>query len=535
MCADIDTEAENAHVPWAIQHKDDDIEAEQYSSTRLATNYSETPFVNDYSVNNIVGSTSQSDNSIFRICCIGAGYVGGPTCAVIASKCPNIHVTVVDVSAERIAAWNSDSLPIFEPALDEIVRKIRNHNLFFSTDTDKAIQEADLIFISVNTPTKSYGFGTGRAADLRYVEEAARQIAHIATNDKIVVEKSTVPVKACESIKTILKTNKRRGVNYQVLSNPEFLAEGSAIHDLLAPDRILIGGDETIEGSLAIKRLSWVYEHWIPKEKILTTNTWSSELSKLAANAFLAQRISSINSISAVCEATGASVDEVAKAVGLDSRIGSKFLNASIGFGGSCFQKDIYNLIYLAESLKLEPVAQYWLQVIKINDWQRERFAQMIVQNLFGSVSGKKIAIFGFAFKKDTADTRESSSIYVCRYLIAEGASLHIYDPKVSSDRIFLDLSEQIGTSERELSNHVQIANEPYEAAKHSHAIVVCTEWDEFMKLDYQLIYSTMEKPSYIFDGRLILDHDHLMSIGFNVFCIGKKPAKNPFSNQSPL
>ncbi|CAF5168713.1 unnamed protein product, partial [Rotaria magnacalcarata] len=286
------------------------------------------------------------------------------------------------------------------------------------------------------------------AADLRYVEEAARQIAHTATSNKIVVEKSTVPVKACESIKTILKTNKRPGVSYQVLSNPEFLAEGSAIHDLLAPDRVLIGGDESIEGSLAIKKLSWIYEHWVPKEKILTTNTWSSELSKLVANAFLAQRISSINTISAVCEATGASVKEVAKAVGLDSRIGNKFLNASIGFGGSCFQKDVYNLIYLAESLKLEPVAQYWLQVIKVNDWQRERFAHMIVQNMFGSVGGKKIAIFGFAFKKDTADTRESSSIYVCRYLIDEGAALHIYDPKVTSERIFLDLSEQTGTNE---------------------------------------------------------------------------------------
>ncbi|CAF0807384.1 unnamed protein product [Adineta ricciae] len=476
----------------------------------------------------------QHDNPTFRICCIGAGYVGGPTCAIIASKCPHIQVTVVDVSAERIAAWNSDHLPLFEPGLEGIVKKIRNRNLFFSTDTKTAIREADLIFISVNTPTKSYGFGNGRAPDLRYVEEAARQIAHTATSNKIVVEKSTVPVKAAESIKTILKTNKQPGVSYQVLSNPEFLAEGSAISDLLAPDRVLIGGDETIEGSLAIKKLAWIYEHWVPKEKILTTNTWSSELSKLVANAFLAQRISSINTISAVCEATGASVSEVAKAVGLDSRIGNKFLNASIGFGGSCFQKDVYNLIYLAESLKLEPVAQYWLQVIKINDWQRERFAQMIVQNLFGSVSSKKIAILGFAFKKDTADTRESSSIYVCRYLLAEGASLHIYDPKVSVSRIFLDLSEQTGKTEDELREHVQIANDAYEAAKDSHALVVCTEWDEFKQLDYQLIYSTMKKPSFIFDGRLILDHDQLLSFGFNVFCIGKKPPNNQYMNQSP-
>jgi UDPglucose 6-dehydrogenase len=473
-------------------------------------------------------------NPTFRICCLGAGYVGGPTCAVIASKCPQIQVTVVDVSTDRIAAWNSDTLPLFEPGLDEIVKKIRNRNLFFSTDTKKAIQEADLIFISVNTPTKSYGFGNGRAPDLRYVEEAARHIAHTATNDKIVVEKSTVPVKAAESIKTILKTNKQPGVYYQVLSNPEFLAEGSAIRDLLAPDRVLIGGDETVDGSLAIKKLSWIYEHWVPKERILTTNTWSSELSKLVANAFLAQRISSINTISAICEATGASVSEVAKAVGLDSRIGSRFLNASIGFGGSCFQKDVYNLIYLAESLKLEPVAQYWLQVIKINDWQRERFAQMIVQNLFGSVSGKKIAIYGFAFKKDTGDTRESSSIYVCRYLLAEGASLHIYDPKVSSQRIFLDLSEQTGKTETELRNHVLIANNAYDAAKDSHALVICTEWDEFKQLDYQLIYSTMKKPSFLFDGRLLLDHDQLISIGFNVFCIGKKPPINQYLNQSP-
>jgi UDPglucose 6-dehydrogenase len=349
------------------------------------------------------------------------------------------------------------------------------------------------------------------------------------------VEKSTVPVKACESIRAILKSNKQPGVQYEILSNPEFLAEGSAIHDLLAPDRVLIGGDETVEGSLAVKKLSWIYEHWVPKEKILMTNTWSSELSKLAANAFLAQRISSINTISAVCEVTGASVNEVAKAVGLDSRIGNKFLNASIGFGGSCFQKDIYNLIYLAESLKLEPVAEYWLQVIRINDWQRERFAHMIVQNLFGSVNGKKIAIYGFAFKKDTADTRESSSIFVCQYLITEGASLDIYDPKVPSERIFLDLSEQTGKNEQELQKYVQVANDPYEAAKDSHAIVICTEWDEFTKLDYELIYSTMKKPSFIFDGRLLLDHDHLMTIGFHVFCVGKKPSKNQFLTPSPF
>ncbi|CAF1156202.1 unnamed protein product [Didymodactylos carnosus] len=467
----------------------------------------------------------------FRICCIGAGYVGGPTCAIIASKCPHITVTVVDISSERIAAWNSDSLPLFEPGLETIVKKLRNHNLFFSTDTKKAIREADLIFISVNTPTKSYGFGNGRAPDLRYVEEAARHIAETATSNKIVVEKSTVPVKAAESIKTILQTNKQPGV----LSNPEFLAEGSAIADLLAPDRVLIGGDDSVEGLLAVQKLSWIYEHWVPKEKILTTNTWSSELSKLAANAFLAQRISSINTISAVCEATGANVAEVAKAVGLDSRIGSKFLNASIGFGGSCFQKDVYNLIYLAESLYLEPVAQYWLQVIKINDWQRERFAQTIVQNLFGSVSGKKLAIYGFAFKNNTADTRESSSIYVCRYLLAEGATLSIYDPKVTSERIFLDLSEQTGKTEKELSQVVTIANDSYEAAKEAHAIVVCTEWEEFKKLDYELIYSTMKKPSFIFDGRIVLDHDALMAIGYSVFCIGKKPPRNQVLPRSPL
>ncbi|XP_076319073.1 UDP-glucose 6-dehydrogenase-like [Tachypleus tridentatus] len=351
---------------------------------------------------------------IQKICCLGAGYVGGPTCTVIALKCPDIQVVVVDKSEARIQQWNSDTLPIYEPGLDEAVKKSRGRNLFFSTDVDTAIKESDLIFISVNTPTKTYGFGKGRAADLRYVEAAARRIAEVAVGKKIVVEKSTVPVKAAESINNILRANMRPNVSFQVLSNPEFLAEGSAVSDLLNPDRILIGGDQTSEGHKAIEKLCWVYKHWIPEKKIITMNTWSSELSKLAANAFLAQRISSINAISAICEATGACVSEVAHAVGTDSRIGPKFLEASVGFGGSCFQKDVLNLVYLCECLNLPEVANYWYQVIEMNQFQRTRFVRRITEKLFNTVTDKKITIFGFAFKKNTADTRYISTRLFC-------------------------------------------------------------------------------------------------------------------------
>lgn len=461
---------------------------------------------------------------VSKICCIGAGYVGGPTCSVMALKCPNIKVTVVDKSAERIAQWNSEKLPIYEPGLDDVVKKCRNVNLFFSTDIETAIKESDLIFISVNTPTKTFGNGKGRAADLKYVENAARMIAELAKSNKIVVEKSTVPVRAAESIMHILKANQKPGVRYDILSNPEFLAEGSAIEDLLHADRVLIGGEETSEGQQAIETLSWIYQHWIPKENILTTNTWSSELSKLAANAFLAQRISSINSLSAVCEATGADVSEVARAVGLDSRIGSKFLQASVGFGGSCFQKDILNLVYICEGLNLTEVAVYWQQVINMNEYQKSRFSQKIIESLFNTVSDKRISIFGFAFKKNTGDTRETPAISVCKTLLEEGANLDIYDPKVEPEQIIDDLTHPYVTdSPEDVKMAVKIHSNPYSAVRGTHAIVLCTEWDEFVGLDYKRIYQSMMKPAYIFDGRKILDHDRLQQIGFHVQTIGKK------------
>ncbi|KAG6464282.1 hypothetical protein O3G_MSEX014409 [Manduca sexta] len=445
---------------------------------------------------------------IEKICCLGAGYVGGPTCSVIALKCPNITVTVCDKSVERINQWNSEKLPIYEPGLDEVVKKCRGKNLFFSTDIAKGIQEADLIFISVNTPTKTFGNGKGRAADLKYIESAARMIADLATSNKIVVEKSTVPVKAAEIIMKILRANTKPGVEYQILSNPEFLAEGTA-HS---------------RGQKAVQALCWVYEHWIPAKNILTTNTWSSELSKLAANAFLAQRISSINSLSAVCEATGADVSEVARAVGRDSRIGPKFLEASIGFGGSCFQKDILNLIYLCECLNLPEVAAYWQQVVSLNDYQKTRFTRKVIESLFNTVSDKKIAILGFSFKKNTGDTRESPAIYVSNTLLDEGAKLHIYDPKVEVDQIYYELTNAYVTSEPErVRKNIQIHDTAYSAVTGAHAIVLCTEWDEFKELDFKKIYDAMMKPAYIFDGRKILDHEALINIGFHVQTIGKR------------
>ncbi|XP_046996990.1 UDP-glucose 6-dehydrogenase isoform X1 [Schistocerca americana] len=459
---------------------------------------------------------------INKICCIGAGYVGGPTCSVIALKCPKIRVTVVDKSTERIAQWNSEKLPIYEPGLDDVVKECRGRNLFFSTDIETAIKEADLIFISVNTPTKTFGNGKGRAADLKYVESAARMIADMATGDKIVVEKSTVPVRAAESILNILRANKKPGVSYQILSNPEFLAEGTAIDDLINADRVLIGGEDSPEGQAAIEKLCWVYEHWISRRNIITTNTWSSELSKLAANAFLAQRISSINSLSAVCEATGADISEVARAVGLDSRIGPKFLQASVGFGGSCFQKDILNLVYICECLNLPEVAAYWQQVIDMNEYQKSRFSAKVIESLFNTVTDKKITILGFAFKKNTGDTRESPAIHVSTTLLDEGAKLHIYDPKVEPSQILEDLTHPSVTEEPEkVKKSIEIHSDAYTATKGTHAIVLCTEWDEFVTLDYQRIYNGMMKPAYIFDGRKILDHEALMKIGFQVQTIG--------------
>jgi UDPglucose 6-dehydrogenase len=461
---------------------------------------------------------------ITNICCIGAGYVGGPTMAVIAQKCPNIKVTVVDVNENRINAWNStndEELPIYEPGLADVVKEARGRNLFFSTEVEKAIDEAEMIFISVNTPTKTYGAGKGMAADLKYIELCARQIAKVAKTDKIVVEKSTLPVRTASAIKEIL-TNTGNGVRYQILSNPEFLAEGTAVVDLFNPDRVLIGGDTTPEGQSAIQSLVDVYSNWVPKERILTTNIWSSELSKLTANAFLAQRVSSINAISELCEKTGADVNEVAKAIGMDSRIGPKFLKASVGFGGSCFQKDILNLVYIAKSFGLNEVADYWEQVIIMNDHQKRRFSKNIVSTLYNTISGKKIAFFGWAFKKDTNDTRESAAIYVADDLINEQASISVFDPKVSHEQILFDLNYLESRTQAQNAKYIISNDNAYEACKNAHAIAILTEWDEFKDYDWQKIYDSMLKPAFVFDGRNVLNADELRKIGFEYQAIGK-------------
>jgi len=460
---------------------------------------------------------------ITKICCIGAGYVGGPTMAVIAQKCPHIQVTVVDLNADRIAAWNdenTDNIPIYEPGLDAIVAEARGRNLFFSTDVDKAIDEAQIVFISVNTPTKTYGKGKGMAADLKYIELCARQIAKVAKDNKIVVEKSTLPVRTAEAIKSILDTT-GNGVKFQILSNPEFLAEGTAVQDLLDPDRILIGGDTSEEGQKALQALVDVYANWVRTEKILTTNVWSSELSKLTANAFLAQRISSINAMSELCEKTGANVNEVAKAIGMDSRIGSKFLKASVGFGGSCFQKDILNLVYIAKSYGLNEVADYWEQVIILNDHQKRRFSNNIVQTLYNTVADKKITFLGWAFKKDTNDTRESAAIYVADDLINEQAKIAVYDPKVSRKKVLADLDYLETRTADENANSIVTFDNPYSSCEKAHAIAILTEWDEFVQYDWQKIYDNMQKPAFIFDGRNILDKKALESIGFVYQAIG--------------
>ncbi len=451
-----------------------------------------------------------------KICCIGAGYVGGPTMAMIALKAPGIEVRVVDMNAARIAAWNSSTLPIYEPGLDEVVRQVRGRNLHFSTDVSGAIAAADIIFVAVNTPTKTYGVGAGRAADLRFIESVARTIAEHATGPKIIVEKSTIPVRTAETIKDILAAN-ARGHRFEVLSNPEFLAEGTAIADLHSPDRVLIGGERTAGGQAALQKLVEVYAHWVPRDRIITTNLWSSELSKLVANAFLAQRISSINSVSALCEATGADVDEVAQAIGKDSRIGPKFLKASVGFGGSCFQKDILNLVYLCEHFGLPEVAAYWDAVVKMNDWQKRRFAAKIVRSLFNTVAGKKIAVLGFAFKKDTNDTRESPAISVCRDLLAEQANVVVYDPKVPAEEIRADVLGKDGRNER-----LTIAKSVEEAAQDAHALAVVTEWDEFKRVDFERIFAAMQQPAHVFDGRNILDLPRLRKIGFRTYGVGK-------------
>lgn len=451
-------------------------------------------------------------NAKTKVLCIGAGYVGGPTMTVIADKCPHIQVTVVDINQARIDAWNSDSLPIYEPGLDDVVKRARGRNLFFSTDVASAIKDADIIFVSVNTPTKTFGQGAGKASDLQYWEKTARQILDVSESNKIIVEKSTLPVRTAAAMERILNSN-NKGLHFEVLSNPEFLAEGTAIQDLLNPDRVLIGSHQTESGLAACAEVVSIYANWVPKERILTTNLWSSELTKLTANAFLAQRISSINSISALCERTGADVDEVAYVMGKDSRIGSKFLKASIGFGGSCFKKDILNLVYLCSYYGLPEVAAYWESVVKINEWQTHRFVARMLENMFNTIAGKRIAVFGFAFKANTGDTRESPANLVVRDLLEERALPVVTDPKAIPDAK-RDLNDVL--------DKVIFEEDEYQAAKKAHAVVVCTEWQHYSKLDWQRIYNNMEKPAFIFDGRNILDADALRQIGFEVISVGK-------------
>ncbi|PIU50661.1 MAG: nucleotide sugar dehydrogenase [Desulfobacterales bacterium CG07_land_8_20_14_0_80_52_14] len=453
-----------------------------------------------------------------KILCIGAGYVGGPTMAMIAFKCPDNQVTVVDINPDKIAQWNSDRLPIFEPGLDAIVKAVRGKNLFFSTDIERGIRENDIIFVSVNTPTKNFGAGSGMAADLQYWEKTARQIVEHSKSAKIIIEKSTLPVKTAQAMERILKVNSRTD-RFEVLSNPEFLAEGSAVRDLESPDRILIGSHRTPEGLKAQEALVEIYAQWVPRDRILTCDIWSSELSKLVSNAFLAQRISSINAISKLCEKTGADVTQVAKAVGMDHRIGNRFLNASVGFGGSCFQKDILNLVYLCRNYGLDEVADYWEGVVKINNHQKERFVLNMLNAMFNTLAGKKICIFGFAFKADTGDTRESPAIFISKRLLEERAELIISDPK-ALENAKVDLS---GIDQR-----VNYIEDPYEAASGTHAVAVLTEWDLFKTLDFEKIFNSMVRPAFIFDGRNILDHQALFQIGFNVYPVGK-PALTHF------
>ena len=459
---------------------------------------------------------------IKNICCIGAGYVGGPTMSIIAQKNPDIKVNVVDMNAEKISAWNSkdfDNLPVYEPGLSKVVKEARGRNLFFSTNVNTHIEQADMIFISVNTPTKTSGEGKGYAADLKYVEACAKQIAEVSKTDKIVVEKSTVPVRTSEKIKQILRLN-NSDVNFQILSNPEFLAEGTAMRDLEIPDRVLIGGENTNEGKEAIQALVNIYSSWVPKKNILTTNLWSSELSKLTANAFLAQRISSINSLSELCEETGADIEEVSKAIGMDSRIGSSFLKTSVGFGGSCFKKDILNLVYIARSSGLTKVADYWEQIILINKHQRDRFSKKIVECIKSNDLQQNILLLGWAFKKDTNDTRESAAIYVANNLINNNVKVDIYDPKVNKDQVDFDISCLNENYDKSL---VRFIEDPVSNISNYNLIAILTEWDEFKEYDWQYIYSKIKKPAFIFDGRNILDIEKIKKIGFNYIGLGRK------------
>ncbi|MBN1364126.1 MAG: nucleotide sugar dehydrogenase [Syntrophaceae bacterium] len=448
-----------------------------------------------------------------KILCIGAGYVGGPSMAMIAYKCPDYKITVVDINQERIDAWNSSQLPVYEPGLDKIIKMCRGKNLFFSKDIKNQIKENDIIFVSVNTPTKTYGAGADMAADLQYVEKTARQILKYSQSSKIVIEKSTLPVKTALAMEKILSSAKGK-IKFEILSNPEFLAEGTAVSDLENPDRVLIGSRETKSGLKARARLIEIYSRWVPLNKIMTSNIWSCELSKLVANAFLAQRVSSINSISALCEKTDADINEVANAVGMDSRIGNKFLNAGIGFGGSCFKKDILNLVYLCNYYNLREVASYWESVVKINQYQQERFIANILHTMFGTLAGKKICILGFAFKANTSDTRESPAIYISQKLLAEHAEINISDPRALNNAE-IDLSGVKGK--------ISYIEDPYKAAAGCHALVILTDWDLYRKLDFRKIYISMVKPAFLFDGRNVIDRKKCHSIGFNIYVIGKR------------
>jgi UDPglucose 6-dehydrogenase len=458
------------------------------------------------------------------ICCIGAGYVGGPTMAVIADRCPWIQVTVVDLNEQRIAAWNDadlSRLPVYEPGLDAVVGRSRGRNLHFSTEVDAAIAAADMVFLAVNTPTKTRGLGAGQASDLRWIEASARQVATAAQGHTIVVEKSTLPVRTAETVTAILGAAQAdsRGKTFSVLSNPEFLAEGTAIADLESPDRVLIGGED----AGAIEALAGVYGEWVPQERILRTNVWSSELSKLTANAFLAQRISSINAIAALCEATGANVREVARAIGTDSRIGPKFLQAGPGFGGSCFQKDILNLVYLCRHYGLEEPAAYWEQVVTLNAWQQQRIARLAVRNLFGTVTGKRLAVLGFAFKADTNDTREAPAIRICRDLIEEGATLAIVDPKVEAEQIARDLGcSPGGVASLSGEGGWVPAASPEEAARGADAVLILTEWGAYRELDWPAIAEVMRHPAWLFDGRAVADAAAARAAGLNVWRVGE-------------
>ena len=464
---------------------------------------------------------------INKICCIGAGYVGGPTMAVIADKCPKIKVEVVDINQERISDWNNkdfDKLPVYEPGLSEIVKRCRNKNLFFSNLLEDKIKNADMVFISVNTPTKTKGVGAGKASDLKWVEVCARQVAKFARGHTIVVEKSTLPVRTAEVIKSILESSAKYSYpdstnsSFDVLSNPEFLSEGTAISDLTNPERILIGG----ENEEAIESLCEVYRNWVSDEKILKTNVWSSELAKLTANAFLAQRISSINSISALCEKTGADIREVSRAIGSDSRIGSKFLESGPGFGGSCFKKDIFNLVYLSEYFGLPEVANFWEGVVNLNNWHQKRISKLVVKKLFGTVTNKKITILGFAFKANTNDTRESSAIPICKDLIDEGAILKIHDPKVEANQISKDLGKDYKKEKDDAKEGDWIFEKDIiSACIGSDAIIILTEWGDYSKIDWKEIENVMRKPSWVFDSRSVIDPKDFVNSGLNIWRVG--------------